>query len=339
MTEIKWNERPAHSQSPSCSEIQQKWFCWEWCRILGWSSLMEGSPSKEKDHSLSKNQIQQQMENRRNNESKQTVISKKGPVTRIAQNRVSFLSLFKCKLLWRTSLTICQWKQESSGSILVIATSTPVVRVVSTKLCPILEGDQRDSAIELITLLVESGTGVPVTLGVVEHLESLPSTKEIRRQHILGKWTSLDLLPLKHNWRHTLASHRGSEWQSVSPIVLVGDGGGSLSAATAKMHIISRRKYFWKKTTFTCGWPLIVMDAVNWSPPCFNGVPSWSTATIFKSILPVPGKGPRSGTSKYDCSAETQWTRSSNGEHLISCPLKLTDTRWLPLVAALNDTE
>jgi len=132
------------------------------------------------------------MENRRNNESKQTVISKKGPVTRIAQNRVSFLSLFKCKLLWRTSLTICQWKQESSGSILVIATSTPVVRVVSTKLCPILEGDQRDSAIELITLLVESGIGVPVNLGIVEDTSRI---KEIGVEDVRSKWTALDLLP------------------------------------------------------------------------------------------------------------------------------------------------
>ena len=97
--------------------------------------------------------------------------------------------------MWRTPLAIRQRIQERSGSILVIATS-PVVWVVSTKLCNILEGHQRDSAIHLITLLMESGCRVSMNLGIIEHLESLPSTKEISGQHIKGEWTSLDLLPL-----------------------------------------------------------------------------------------------------------------------------------------------
>ena len=129
-------------------------------------------------------------------ERKQTS-GKRGPIIRRAINRISFLSLFKRKLLWGTSLAICQRVQESSGGILPDATSTPVVGVVSTKRCPVLEGDQRDSAIELVTLLVESCIRVPVNFSIVEHLESLPSSKEISGQHIKGECTALDLLPLK----------------------------------------------------------------------------------------------------------------------------------------------
>ena len=81
--------------------------------------------------------------------------------------------------MWRTPLAIRQRIQERSGSILVIATS-PVVWVVSTKLCTILEGHQRDSAIHLITLLMESGIGVPMNLGIVEGSKSLESkTSEV----------------------------------------------------------------------------------------------------------------------------------------------------------------
>ena len=55
---------------------------------------------------------------------------------------------------------------------------------------PVIEGDQRDSAIDWVTLLVESDIGIPV--------KSFPGPKEINgRQHIKGKRTALDLFPLK----------------------------------------------------------------------------------------------------------------------------------------------
>jgi len=114
--------------------------------------------------------------------------------------------------------------KKAAGAFLGVL-STPVARVVSAKLCPILEGDQRDGAIYLVTLLVESGSGVPVGLGVVE---DPCGVEEVGIKDVGSGRTALDLFPLELDRHHALAAHSRSEGEDVSSVLLVLNGWDSL---------------------------------------------------------------------------------------------------------------
>ena len=118
-------------------------------------------------------------------------------------------------------LPISQRKQEGIRDIFVIPFACPPTGVVSSKFGSIFEGDKGDSPINVVTLLMEGGSGVPIHLGIVQYLKSLASSKEVIWEDGEDKWAPLDVLSLKLHRHLTFPVQIGWEGDRVGPIVLV----------------------------------------------------------------------------------------------------------------------